>query len=186
MTRQCAEAVKKANRMLGYIARSIEYKSKEVILTLYNTLVRPHLEYCVQFWGPHYKKDIEALEKVQRRATRMVPGIKDKSYEVHLFKLSKRRLRGDLIETFKFIKGINKVDVQLFRVSLVSRTRGHKWKFAKEKFHTDIRKYFFTQRVVNVWNSLPGHVVEAETLGVFKTRLDELQNECLTKLGGSL
>ena len=66
-SRQCVVAVKKANRMLGYIARSIEYKSKEVILTLYNTLVRPHLEYCVQFWGPHYKKDIEALEKVQRK-----------------------------------------------------------------------------------------------------------------------
>ena len=112
--------------MLGYIARSIEYKSKEVILTLYNTLVRPHLEYCVQFWGPHHKKDIEALEKVQRRATRMVPGIKDKGYEVrlrmlNLFKLSKRRLWGDLIEAFKFIKGINKVDVQLFRVSLAER-----------------------------------------------------------------
>ena len=60
-SRQCAVAVKKANRMLGYIARSIEYKSKEVILTLYNSLVRPHLEYCVQFWGPHYKKDIEAI-----------------------------------------------------------------------------------------------------------------------------
>ena len=106
----------------------------------------------------------------------MVPGIKDKGYEVrlrmlNLFKLSKRRLRGDLIEAFKFIKGINKVDVQLFRVSLVSRTRGHKWKLAKEKFHTDIRKYFFTQRVVNVWNSLPGHVVEAETLGVSKPGL---------------
>ena len=178
-SRQCAVAVKKANRMLRYIARSIEYKSKEVILTLYNTLVRPHLEYCVQIWGPHYKKDIEALEKVQRRATRMVSGIKDKGYKVrlrmlNLFKLSKRRLRGDLIEAFKFIKGINKVDVQLFRVSLVSRTRGHKWKLAKEKFHTAIRKYFFTQRTVNVWNSLPGHVVEAETLGVFKTRLDEV------------
>ena len=118
------------------------------------------------------RKDIEALEKVQRRATRMVPGIKDKGYEVrlrmlNLFKLSKRRLRGDLIEAFKLMKGINKVDhVQLFRVSLVSRTRGHKWKLAKEKFHTDIRKYFSTQRVVNVWNSLPGHVVEAEKLGL--------------------
>ena len=111
----------------------------------------------------------------------MVPGIKGKCYEVrlrmlNLFKLSKRSLRGDLIEAFKFIKGINKVNVQLFRVSLVSRTRGHKWKLAKEKFHTDIRKYFFTQRMVNVWNSLPGHVVEAGTLGVFKTRLDEVLN----------
>ena len=57
-------------------------------------------------------------------------------------------------------------------MSLVSRTRGHKWKLAKDKFHTDIRKYFFTWRVVTVWNSLPGHVVEIEPLEVFKTRLD--------------
>ena len=56
--------------MLGYIARSIEYKSKEVILTSYNTLVRPHLEYCVQFWGPHYKKDREALEKGNQNGSR--------------------------------------------------------------------------------------------------------------------
>lgn len=175
---QCAAAVKKANRMLGYIAKSIEYKSKDVILSLYNTFVRPHLEYCVQFWGPYHKKDIEALEKVQRRATRLIPCIKDKSYEerlkmLNLFKLSKRRLRGDLIETFKFLKGINKVNYRrFFRVSSIGRTRGHKWKLAKDKFRTDIRKYFFTQRVVNVWNSLPGHVVEAETLGIFKSRLD--------------
>ena len=74
---QCAVAVKKANRMLGYIASSIEYKSKEVILTLYNTLVRPHLESCVQFWGPPCKKDIEVLEKVQRRATRIIPNMRD-------------------------------------------------------------------------------------------------------------
>ena len=76
-----------------------------------------------------------------------------------------------MIEALKFIEGINKVNVQLFRVSLVSRTRGHKWKLAKEKFHTDIRKYFFTQRVVNVWNSLPGHVVEAGTQGFSKPGL---------------
>ena len=77
---QCASAVTMSNRMLGYIARSIKYKSKEVTLTLYNTLVRPHIEYCMQFWGPHYMKDIEALEKVQRRATRLIPCKKDNSY----------------------------------------------------------------------------------------------------------
>ena len=123
--------VKKVTRMLRYIAK---YKSKEVTLTLYvqyNTLVRPHLEYCVQFWGPHYKKDIEALEKIQRRVTRLIPSIGDKSYKdrskmLNLFKLSKRRLWGDLIEAFKFIKGINKVNYKrLFTVSLVNRTSGH-------------------------------------------------------------
>lgn len=77
------------------------------------------------------------------------------------------------LEMLKCIKGINKVNYKkLFKLSSVSRTRGHKWKLAKDYFHTDNRKYFFTQRVVNVWNSLPGHVVEAETLGVFKARLD--------------
>ena len=136
-------------------ARSIEYKSKEVILTLYNTLVRPHLEYWVQLWETHFKKDIETLEKVQRRATRLIPCIRDRSYKdlrmVNLFRLSKRKLGGDLIEAFNFIKGINKVNYKLFfRVSLVNRTRGHKWKLVKEKFHTDIRNHLFTQRVINV------------------------------------
>ena len=70
--------------MLGYIARSMEYTSKEVILPLYNTLVRPHLKYSVQFEGPHYKKDILVLEKVQRRATRLIPSIRDGSYDAYL------------------------------------------------------------------------------------------------------
>ena len=79
----------------------------------------------MQFWGPHYKKDIEALEKVQRRATRLIPCLKNKSYEdrlriLNLYKLSKRRLRGDLIEVYKFIKGINKVNCNhFFQIKLV-------------------------------------------------------------------
>ena len=87
---------------------------------------------------------------------------------LNLFKLHKRILRGDLIEAFKFIKGINKVNYKrLFRVSLVNRTKGPKWKLAKKKFRTDIRilRSIFSRRVINVWNSLPGHVVEAETPG---------------------
>lgn len=179
-TSHCALAAKKANRMVGYIARSIEYKSKDVVLLLYNTLVRPHLEYCVQFWGPYFKKDIEALEKVQRRATKLIPGIKDEPYEerlriLNLFSLQKRRMRGDLIEVFKYLKGINKAQyASLLRPSSVSRTRGHKWKLVKGKFSTNIRKYFFSQRVISVWNRLPDHVVEAESLQVFKNRLDSV------------
>ena len=124
----------------------------------------------MQFWGPHYKKDIEALEKVQRRASRLIPSIKDKSYEdrlkmFNLFRLSKRSLRGVLIvNPFNEFESLKVNYMRFFMVSLLNRTRGHKRKLAKEKFRTDIRKYFFTQRVVNVWNSLPGHVVEAETL----------------------
>ena len=131
--------------MLGYIVRSIEYKSKEVILTLCNSLVRPHLEYCVQFRGPHYKKDIEALEKVQRRATRLIPSIRERSYEdrlkmLNLFKRSERRLL--IINPFNEFESFKVSDLL---GSLVSRTRGHKWKLAKEKFCTEIRKHLFTQ-----------------------------------------
>uniref|UniRef100_A0A3B3TCX1 Reverse transcriptase domain-containing protein n=1 Tax=Paramormyrops kingsleyae TaxID=1676925 RepID=A0A3B3TCX1_9TELE len=100
-SRQCGEAIKKVNRMLGYISRCVEFKSRELMPRLYNSLVRPHLEYCVQVWSPYLKKDIAALEKVQCRAIRMILGLRGMSYEerlaeLNLFSLTQRILRGDL------------------------------------------------------------------------------------------
>ena len=74
-SKQCIEASKIANRMLGYIRKSITSKSKEIVLPLYRGMVRPHLEYAVQFWSSFQRKDIDLQEKVQHRATKMIHGI---------------------------------------------------------------------------------------------------------------
>ncbi|CAF0783566.1 unnamed protein product [Brachionus calyciflorus] len=160
--------VNKANRMLGMIKRAFKYIDCKSFLLLYQALVRPHLDYAVSVWNPYLKQDINLIEKVQERATKMVKPLKHLSYEERLAKLGlssleTRRIRGDLIQFFKIINGYENVKFKNginFSISNYSNRR-NKYKLTKENNkNCRARENFFTNRVVNNWNKLPNDVVE--------------------------
>ena len=165
------------------VRRNFRRLDKQDFRLIYKTYIRPHLEYCIQAWSPHLKKDIQCLERVQQAATRLVPSLRKFSYETRLQKLGlttllKRRARGDMIEVYKILTGKERIDSNFSKqfIHLSENEhglRGHSLKLSKERSRKDVRKFSFGRRVVEGWNALPQHVVDAKSINQFKNALDE-------------
>ena len=126
------------------------------------------------------KKDVDRLERVQRRVTKMIKGLgslpyEERSRELGLFSLEKRRLRGDLITMFQYLKGGYKEDGDSgFTRSHMEKMRGNGYKLLLGRVRLDTRGKYFTTKTVSHWNNLPGEVVDSPTLATFKIQLDRV------------
>ena len=147
---------------------------------LYIAIVRSQLEYAAPVWSPHRQQEIDKLESVQIRATKMLPGFKTKTYAERLIALNLptlkfRRLRGDMIMVYKIVSGKHKRSLcpkLRSKVDATGRRGRNSLALHQERCRTDIWKYCFSHRVVSVWNTLPEEVVKSKTVDEFKRRID--------------
>jgi len=174
----CHKIASNANQILGRLKRIFKYRAASSFM-----MVQPHLEYCAPIWSPHLAADIDVLEKVQRRATKLIPSVSTLPYEVRLEKLDIhslycRRQRGDLIEVFEILNSHYQIDFEdIFTLSQENFTRGHQMKLFKPRMNSNIGKYFFKSRVIDQWNKLPEKVVLANATSSFKHSLDKFWSE---------
>ena len=187
-SQHCAKAASKANQIVGLVKRTFSYMDIEMMTQLIKGLIRPLLEYGNAAWSPLYKKDATVIESVQRRATKLVPKLRGSDYEsrlraMKLPSLVYRRMRGDMIECFKYMHKVYKVKTNFLipeepeqneeNGERKSKTRGHDRRIPQQRSHLDVRKNFFSVRVANIWNNLPESVVEASSVDTFKSRFDK-------------
>ena len=172
------QKINKAYSIIGLIKRNFIHMNSNTFVLLYKALVRPHVEYANSVWSPYRKSDILAIEKIQKRATKLVISLKKLSYkdrlmQLNLHTLKYRRIRGDMIEVYKIIRQIYDSSVAPnLQLGNTGVTRGNKYKLLNHTFRSNLRKYCFSARVVNTWNSLPDYVVDVDTVDIFKSRLD--------------
>lgn len=177
---QTVAVSKRANSLIYIIRKAFQNISPSLMLKLYKTYVRPLLEHAISVWNPYFKKDIDLLEKVQRKATKIPFSLKRLSYgdrlsKLHLPTLSLRRSRGDLIETLKILH--NYYDcclTNMFSFNQVTSLRGHNFKLRKSKYSKKCREHFLSNRIVPLWNSLPATCVNAQSVNHFKNKIDQL------------
>ena len=184
---QCKSAVNKAVQALYQVQRAFLYRDQKVFVNIYKQYVRCHLEYASPAWNPYYVSDIDKLENVQKRAVNMVHGLEGLSYEEKLNKLNLetlkvRRTKADLTLVFKIIRGFCDVEKNMWfnlvnPSERVTRLSSCQHNIKAQKFRTDMRKNFFSNRVVEVWNSLPTEVKMVESVKSFKNKLKKHSNK---------
>jgi hypothetical protein len=146
-------------------------------LLLYKSLVRSHVEYCCSVWNPYKLGVIADIEKVQKRATKMVKACQKFSYQERLMylqlpTLKLRRARGDMLQVHKILNGIYEDGIAptLIR-NTDSRTRGNSFKLSHLRSHYNVKKFSFCSRVVGIWNALSDNVVNSTSVNAFKNSL---------------
>lgn len=188
---QAKYAAAKASRILGQLNRTFKYWTVENFKVIYCAYVRPHLEYAAPVWSPHLKKDIKVLERVQRRATKLVPKLRNLSYQSRLTKLNlttleDRRTRGDLIQFFKINSGFNIISWQNALVSTDTIIQTGPSAAIRRSLHNirrpeitkcEQREFFFTHRTIPLWNALPSYITAANSINEFKNKLDRHLSE---------
>jgi hypothetical protein len=175
-TPQCERAAAAATGVLHQLAKNFHYRDKKIFLRLYTQYVRPHLEFATPAWSPWLAAEKQKLEKVQEKAVKMISGLKSSEYverckELGIETLEARRKVQDMAQTYKLIHGIDNVKrVELFNHVQEGRTRlaADPLNLRSELARTDIRKNFFTQRIVNDWNKIEAGVKNSKNVHLFK------------------
>ena len=180
----CSEISRKANFVLNQIMKCFHYRDKVTYLKLYKQQVLPLLEFACPAWNPWQSADIEKLEKVQIRFVKSMSSLKGKTYEeklkeIGLLSLERRRTRFDLVEVYKILNRINKVNPDTWfkttgqNSARVTRLTDYSQNLVKQRSKLEVRKNFFSQRVVDLWNDLPVELKSKPTLNSFKSNLDK-------------
>ena len=180
---------KKASSKCAAIMKNFSLRSKDVMVPLFKTIIRPILEYANSTWNTGLQKHANDIEKVQRNFTKNIFSVKHLNYEERLKKLNLpslefRRMRGDLIQTFKITNGYydKKTVESLFEFNNNRMLRGHRLKIAKKHVNKSQFQNFFTNRIVNCWNDLPSHIIEADSVNSFKNKIDEHLKDKMFKI----
>jgi hypothetical protein len=181
---QCRKAAKTAQTVLAQITRAFHFRDRHIFIRLYTQYVRPHLEFASPAWSPWLGHDIELLEKVQRRAVSMVSGLNGRTYEerleeLNMVTLEERRHQTDMAQVFKIVHGIDDVN----KGSWFKAQQGDRVTRATDPLNfmgtlnrLDIRRHFFSQRVIENWNKIPHELKIVKSVSAFKKGYQSLRS----------